>query len=98
MTGGSMFRIYARVVLVGFWGLLVGLVTVVGAAKALAATSSPTGGFDSSGLGRAGFSLTPLVAGIFGGLLDAGLASLGIGAVVMTVGTRFCLSSARHRS
>jgi iron complex transport system permease protein len=75
--------------------LLVGLVTVVGAAKALAATSS--GGLDSPGIRSAGVSLTPLAVGIFGGLLDAGLASLGIGAFVMAGGTRFCLSSAGAR-
>lgn len=96
MARGSTFRIYARVALVGFWGLLVGLVTVVGAAKALAATSG--GSLDSRGLRTAGVSLTPLAVGIFGGLLDAGLASLGVGAVVMSVGTRFCLSSARPRT
>ena len=95
MAGGALFRVYARVVLVGFWGLLVGLVTVVGAAKALAATSG--GALDSPGLSRAGYSLTPLAVGVFGGLFDAGVASLGVGAVVMTVGTRFCLTSVKAR-
>lgn len=81
-------RLYVRVAVVGIWSLVVGLIGVIVAGGILSAL--PEGGESSPGSPRAGLAVVPLLAPAFGGLFDAGVSSIGAGAVLLAGGLYLC--------
>lgn len=95
MSGSSIGRLYARVVIIGIWSILVGGVCLVIWTRLSAAISAATPGTDgglSSGTARGtslpALSLAPLVAAILGGVYQSGVLGIAMGVGLMLVGVR----------
>lgn len=85
MANPGLFRLYARVVILGFWGVLFGVGAILIAAATL---SSMEGGATGSNQFLGQVSLVPFLLAGFHGLFDAGVVSIGVGVVLLLVGAR----------
>lgn len=89
MANPGLFRLYARVAILGFWGVLFGLGAIVVAAAALGSMNGEESTSNSL-LGQ--ITLAPLLLAGFNGLLEAGAASIGLGVVLLILGVRLSFS------